>query len=97
MRRRSAWRLSGHEILDAVLKQAGDPASGIQPEGIIGRQPSSGRRKMSPPRSSSWPTPATRTAQASQQITLTYNTSAELALLAEYLSAAPEGRRLASP
>jgi oligopeptide transport system substrate-binding protein len=74
-------------ILDAVLKRAGEPAYGMHPPGIVGRQPDL------------WP--HDDVAQAQQlladagypngqgfpTITFTYNTSAEWRTFAEYLQA----------
>ncbi|MGE3272345.1 MAG: peptide ABC transporter substrate-binding protein [Chloroflexota bacterium] len=74
-------------ILDAVLKRAGEPAYGLQPEGIIGRQPDL------------WPHDDVAKAQqlladagypggqGFPEITFTYNTSAEWRIFAEYLQA----------
>jgi oligopeptide transport system substrate-binding protein len=76
--------LNRQELLDSVIKQAGDPASGIMPEGIQGRQPDA------------WPKESTERAQQLMadagypngqgfpQITLTYATSATTRLVAEY-------------
>jgi ABC-type oligopeptide transport system substrate-binding subunit len=41
VRKAIGMALNRRELLDDVVKQAGDPASGIQPEGILGRQPAS--------------------------------------------------------
>jgi oligopeptide transport system substrate-binding protein len=74
-------------ILDAVMKRAGTPAQGIQPPGIIGRQPDA------------WPTEDVAKAQqlladagypngqGFPEITLTYATNAEWRIFAEYAQA----------
>ncbi|MCC7369347.1 MAG: peptide ABC transporter substrate-binding protein [Chloroflexi bacterium] len=74
-------------ILDAVLKRAGEPAYGLHPDGIIGRQPDL------------WPHDDVAKAQqlladagypggrGFPTITFTYNTSAEWRIFAEYLQA----------
>ena len=40
VRKAIGMALNRRELLDDVIKQPGEPASGIQPEGILGRQPS---------------------------------------------------------
>ena len=76
--------LDRRELLDSVLMRAGEPASSLQPEGIAGRRPGA------------WPTGDATTAQGLlaaagypggsgfPTITLTYSTSAEWRLFAEY-------------
>ena len=65
VRKAIGMALNRRELLDDVIKQAGDPASGIQPEGILGRQPAAWPKEDTAAARSSWPTPATRTARAS--------------------------------
>jgi oligopeptide transport system substrate-binding protein len=84
VRKAIGMALDRRELLDSVIKQAGDPASGIQPEGILGRQPSA------------WPVENVAAAQQLMadagypggqgfpDITLTYATNATTRLVAEY-------------
>jgi oligopeptide transport system substrate-binding protein len=84
VRKAIGMALDRRELVNDVIKQAGDPASGIQPEGILGRQPSA------------WPQEDVAAAQqlladagypggvGFPEITLTFATSATTRLLAEY-------------
>jgi ABC-type transport system substrate-binding protein len=76
--------LDRRELLDSVLQRAGEPAASLQPEGIAGRRPDV------------WPADNAATARqllasagysggsGFPPITLTYSTSAEWRLFAEY-------------
>jgi oligopeptide transport system substrate-binding protein len=76
--------LDRRQVLDSVLQRAGEPAASLQPEGIAGRDPGV------------WPRDDAATAQGLlaavgypggsgfPAITLTYSTSAEWRLFAEY-------------
>ena len=84
VRKAIGMALNRRELLDDVIKQAGEPAAGIQPEGILGRQPAA------------WPKEDAAAAQQLMadagypngtgfpEITLTFSTSATNRLLAEY-------------
>ena len=79
--------LERSQILDAVLKRAGDPAQGIHPEGIIGRQPNLWPREDVARAQQLMSDAGYPNGRGFPAITYTYNTSAELALLGQYLQA----------
>jgi oligopeptide transport system substrate-binding protein len=74
-------------ILDAVLKRAGEPAYGIQPEGIVGRQPSLWPRDDAAMAQQLMADAGYPNGAGFPEITYTFNSSAELRILAEYLQA----------
>ena len=87
VRKALGMALDRNELLDSVIKQAGDPAQGIMPEGILGRQPDAWPKEDAAaakqlladagyPGGSGFPT-----------LTLTFATSATTRLLAEYTQA----------
>jgi oligopeptide transport system substrate-binding protein len=76
--------LNRRELLDDVIKQAGEPASGIQPEGILGRQPDAWPQEDVAAAQQLMADAGYPNGQGFPEITLTFATSATTRLLAEY-------------
>jgi oligopeptide transport system substrate-binding protein len=76
--------LNRRQLLDDVIKQAGDPASGIQPEGILGRQPAAWPQEDAAAAQQLMADAGYPNGQGFPEITLTYATTATNRLLAEY-------------
>ena len=76
--------LNRRELLDDVIKQPGDPASGIQPEGILGRQPAAWPREDAAAAQQLMADAGYPNGLGFPEITLTFATSATTRLLAEY-------------
>lgn len=76
--------LDRRELLDDVIKQAGDPASGIQPEGILGRQPDAWPQEDVAAAQQLMADAGYPNGQGFPEITLTFATNATTRLLAEY-------------
>jgi oligopeptide transport system substrate-binding protein len=84
VRKAIGMALNRRELLDSVIKQAGDPASGIQPEGILGRQPSAWPQEDVAGAQRLLADAGYANGQGFPEITLTFATSATTRLLAEY-------------
>jgi oligopeptide transport system substrate-binding protein len=76
--------LDRRELLDDVIKQPGEPASGIQPEGILGRQPTAWPKEDAAVAQQLMADAGYPNGQGFPEITLTFATSATTRLLAEY-------------
>jgi oligopeptide transport system substrate-binding protein len=84
VRKAIGMALNRRELLDSVIKQAGEPARGIQPEGILGRQPGAWPQEDPAAARQLMADAGYPGGQGFPEITLTFSTTATNRLLAEY-------------